>query len=212
MNDNSKILDPATYADPPLSYSEAEVTIPAESVRVGDVLDGNRIASVKSGSKWTYLRDDNNKVLAEVQNRENVTVRRQEATADFSTEQYRARANRVIAERLSSRWGSLRSVQSKLNDDLDKNGTLDPAVLSRLLAVQAELKILDEFVQVASRSTNGEDLVDVQREFADYLSHRLVRESRNKALTRSSSVVVNLLDDVDREAMAEYIEKSRWAF
>lgn len=209
---NTTILDPQTYADPQVSYVETQVSIPAENVRVGDIMDGVRVSSVKSGSKWTYLRDDTNKVLAEVQNREEVTVTRQEPTADFSAEQYRMRANRTMAEKVASRHGSLKAVQSKLNQDLDKNAFVDTDMLARLLQEQAHLKVLDEFVQVASRAQDGEDLVDVMREFADYLTHRLVRENRHKAITRSNNMLSNLLEDVEKEAMAEFIEKSRWVF
>lgn len=209
------ILDPSSYADPVVSYSETEITIPAENIRAGDVLveGGTRVASVKSGSKWTYLRDENEKVVAEIQNRDEVKVRRQEPTPEFSTEQYRARANRVLAERITARYGSLKAVQAKINEDLEKDGFVDYSVVSRLLQVQAESKILAEFAEVASRSgENGEDLVDVMREFADHLTHRLVREGRQSALMRDQSVVANLMVDVNREAMAEFVEKARWAF
>lgn len=209
---NDKILDPATYAEPSVSFAETEVTVPAEQVRVGDIHEGIKVSSVKSGSKWTYLRNDGGKVIAEVQNREPVKVTRREATPDYSAEQLRMRANRALAERLAGRYGTLKSVQARLNEDLDKNGALDYSALSRLLQVQADLKILNEFVDVAQRSTDGEDLVDIMREFADHLAHRLVRESRNKSISRSPNMLANLIEDVERDSMAEFIEKSRWAF
>lgn len=213
MNDTkTKILDPATYAEPEVDYTETEVAVPSQDIHPGDIRNARKVANVKHGSKWTYLYDDAGKTIEEVKKGDVVTVVRREPTNEFTTVQYRARINRGIAERLTNRGGSVRAVQAKVNEDLDKHGAIGADTLNRLLTVQAELKILNELAVVATRAEEGEDLVDVQREFADHLTNKLVRDTRQRSLSRTGTAVQNLLEDADRDAMAEFIERVRWAF
>lgn len=208
-----KIMDPATYEEPEVSYNETELSVPAEGVRPGDLRNNKEVASVRTGSKWVYLQDSSGKTIEEVKKGDEVTVVRRELTPESATMQYRARANRAIAEKLVGRKGPLAAVQAKINEELEKYGAVSVPTLARLLVVQAELQLLNELAASVSRAGEGEDLVDVQRDFAEHCTHKLVRDTRQRSLSRSGGTMVErVLEDADRDAMAEFIERVRWAF
>lgn len=209
---SDKILDPGMYVEPEPKYIETEIAVLAQDVRPGDLRNGREIASVKSGTKWTYLYDSQGKTIDEVKIGDVIPVIRREVSAEDAVSQYRARINRDIAEKLAGRNGPLRALQNKVNEDLEQRGGVDFATISRLIQVQAELKILNELAVAATRAGEDEDLVDVQRDFAEHLTHKLVRDTRQRILTRTGTCVQNLLEDADRDAMADFIERVRWAY
>lgn len=209
MSNMQKILNPATYSDPEVSYVETEVSVPADSIRPGDIRNEREVAAVKSGSKWIYLTDAEGKTIEEIQKGESVTVLRREPTPESATRAYRAQANRAIAEKLIGRTGPLKAVQAKVNEELDKYGAVQYSTLARLLSVQAELRLLNELAAAVSRAEEEEDLIDVQRDFSEACTHRLVREAKRRSV---STLMERAMEDADREAMGEFIERVRWAF
>lgn len=205
----SNLLE-ADFSAPEIIRETVITEMAAREVRKGDVVKGHTIAETKSGPKWTYLRNANGKLILEVGSDVVVEVSRQVETKDSVAAQTRSMRNRAIAQKLSMRANALASAQVQMNDELNKYSQVSYSALTNLLEAQANLKVWNQFAGAAASAEDGQDLVDVKKELIEYLTTRLVQNVR--ALSRSTSVTSNLIEDCDREAMGRFIEDSRWSF
>ena len=214
---NNAIIDPATYAQPETEYKTVQLTVRADQVRAGDVrlkTQGNRtvtreVAEVKVGTKWVYLRDAQGKTIDELPLEAGVLVQRTQQTEDSAQAQHRAYQNRKLAQTLAGRSDGVQSALARVTEQITEYGAADYNAISGLLAAQAQLKVHNELVGMAL-TEKYEDLVAAAHAFAERLKNQLVQDVRHRALSRSTSVVSNLLEDCDREAMAKFIDDMRW--
>lgn len=216
MNSNSALV-------PHQSESRLQIaTVKATEVRPGDIVKGKVVESVRSGPKWTYLRDGAGKTIREARNETSLEVQRlvvpgvsETASGtplvDVSIEERRNVANTILEQKVATRKAIFEEMKTKVVEEMEENEFVSPATLGILLTAQADLKIMNEFADLVMMSPAGQDLVGLQKEFAQRLIDRLVSGTQNRAIVRQeASVVSHLVDDCEREAMARYIESAHW--
>lgn len=193
-------------------------TVKATAVRVGDSIKGKVVASIKSGTKWTYFRDADDKAIAEARHTDAVTVERVvrrntkvEEPHEISAEEMRAHANRAIDQKVKNRRAVFDGISKKVSTELAQQGYLSPQTLGILLTAQADLRLMDEFAALVDFTASSADLVGLQKEFAQRLIDRLVASTQNSTIVHNEeSAVTRLMDDCEKESMARYIESARW--
>jgi hypothetical protein len=196
-------------------------TVKVSTVRPGDIVKGRVVAGVKSGTKWTYLRDSSDKVIAEVRNdgsiaverkvRKNQKVAEPVATSEPSVEEMRAHANAAIEQKIKTRRTVFDEISTKAAKEMSQQGFLSPQTLGILLTAQADLRLMEEFSALVDFTASSSDLVTLQKEFAQRLIDRLVAGMQNSTIVRQEeSSVTRVMDECEKESMARFIENARW--
>ena len=211
MNAN-EIFTEATYVQPVPEYDYNEIEIAAKDVKVGDLLNNGTVTEVKIGRKWAYLTVQFPMMtkVAEIELQVVVRVARKTRTEDSSALARRAYTNGEISKIVTQRAGATDAALAAVAADISRCGAAGYNELSNLMAAQAKRALLTEFVGF---STNGhavfEDAVAAKQAFIEVLKARLASDTF-RALSRSTSVVSNLLDDVRRETELRFVADSRW--
>jgi hypothetical protein len=214
MNEN--LLNEARYTAE-REYVDVQKTVAISSVQVGDRRGDRKVANVKTGRLNTELLDADGKRIDYFRNETGVLITRTEETAESRELQERMRRNRSILASVLSRGMVQEKARESFNEYLAEYGTVEPGRLANLLQANAEYKVWEDFARIAERvqeaDYNGDfegDLVDLMARFADQLRDRLLQPFGFRALSRSTGVVHNLVEDVEREAIAKFLDSLRW--
>lgn len=196
-------IDPDSYTCPEPVYEDATLKIRAELVRYGDKVEGLGVATETIvARRWVHIAyGDGQKV--QLDRDQEVTVVRHLQTQASRDAGYRAWTNRRLAERLVARKDLVEDALDSMGVAVASDGYASPSVIAEYLQAQAESRLLNELAGLAAKG-DYEDLLEAAREFAEILKDRLIQDP-HRALSRSSSVVHNLLEDCDREAWTQFI-------
>lgn len=210
------IFDIAQYESVTAVKTLQEVTVRVEHVKVGDTYLGTPVTEVKVGRKWVYLTAQGATRVwkSEIEIGTTVLVERQTETEESAQARHRAWASYEVCDGIAKAQGNVDSALATLNDRVATYGAADDRAFAGLMQAQATNKIVREFVQFATHESNAhlEDAAAARDAFiAEVLVPRLSR-SNFRALSRSTSVLDNLLEDVDREAVQRFIDTVRWGF
>lgn len=208
------ITDPAHYdklGDIPLEYDVRVEEVAARYVQQGDILANHTVGEVKRGTKWADISDTEGKRILRVPLSDLVSVERQYPTEESVNARGRAHRNERIARALATRTDQIQEALDKLNKHYAEYGYLRHWEVEPLIAAAAEEKVWRRFVSAVSHYEEQEDfegdLVDVVEEFKEHLKEGLTGEYRHRALSRSTSIVSNLMDDCDTAAEAAFVNK-----
>lgn len=213
MNAN-EIFTEATYAWLDSEYDFAELEMSAKAVKVGDLLNNGTVTAVKTGRKWAYLTVQFPTLtkVVEIELNEVIRVSRRTQTQASVLADRRVYANRVIAKRVTERAEGTDEALANVAHEISEYGAAGYNSLSNLMAEQAKRALLNEFVGFATRQPDlFEDAYAAKLAFIEVVKDRLASDSF-RALSRSTSVVSNLLDDVRRETELRFVADSRWDY
>lgn len=223
------LLDEASYPDPEEEYETYDVTTTASGVQRGDVilLDcvETMVGRTSTGTKWTELfktRTDHK--IMRVPNHTEITVTRRRATDTYRDASQRADANRRIARNVAADLGDpnmtaateVRLGLEKCIEKLDQGWLLQSNDIREIVTAQATAKIRAQWIDAVQYVASGGredfngDLIDLLDEFIADLKNRLVQMQSSFALSRSTSVIENVMTDTDMWAIAQFIDQARW--
>lgn len=217
-NPNAGLLDPESYVEPEPEFIWLEHDVLVEQVQPGNRLLEWIVGERKTGPKWTTLLTDDGKKIARLTNGTTVQVERQQMTEPNREERRRARRNQALLERLQTRNNGVAAARERMDKQLNEHGYADSYRVAALLDAQALNAVWAEFesyaLAVSAEGFEGSfrgDLVDLEELFCNRLRAKLCEPSTNRALSRNGSVVENLLNDCQREAMATFLDTWRWS-
>lgn len=212
MSENTVDLLAATEAaEPETTRDEIVVQVlPIKDVRLGDTVEEQVVANKTTGPKWTVLENAEGKRITRLENDVEVSAIRTEKTQEFLQSNRRYLKNEQIRETLSGLGSATQVALEKVTVDIDFNGYADYGSISALLAAQAGDRVLSQVSLMAQHAKAGQDLLDIYEMAVERFKDILASDYRNRALSRSTSVVSNLLEDCEKEAMAEFINRAQW--
>ncbi len=182
-------------------------TICAGDVRKGDDLQGRIVAETKVGSKWTSIRDDDGKLIIRCLSDQHLEVSREEKT----DEEKKAERHEYAVESLRKYHDTATakdpvSMLRAMADEADgKNWrrAFDWSNGASFLKAQAEWNVVMSCEY--SRASLVEKGVDEDTALLAAYGHRLFPEAGSydyprDPLSKSTSVISNILDDLDTVA------------
>ena len=200
------------------TYERVEVK--AEDLKIGDltILTRTEITKVDVKVKFVYTTTSGG---ADGRSEIGTTMavwRETQESKDVRIEaEYRARRNKQIREwfGIYQERSRTKAVQAKINDQLSRDGGLvDDWTVSQLLTAQAEDKVsarVHRAIQVFDEKTAegthhpAADLVGVVELVAERFRDELI--SGMRGLSRSTSTIHNAMEDGDRAAQAEFLDR-----
>ena len=208
-----------------IEIPEAEYRTEISKVELQDVKKGDTLVtgaqspvnvhSVKVGTKWVELRDVIGKLILRAEVGTEVSVARDVETDESKERRLRARKNEMIRKAVAER--DVNSAQKKalavINKAVEEGYIVSSFQTADLIAAQAEDKVYDRLGAYITNNV-GRELEDgtVIDETAAYEAYRESLKERllgsydlTRGLSRSTSVVSNLMDDAEREATVEFI-------
>lgn len=210
------IFDAERYATVESVKVPTDTVVKAEQAKVGDVYKARPVVEVKVGRKWVYVTvaDEVGRTAHEFPMGAEISVVRNVETQESIVARRRAWESFDIAERVTKRAEATNAALAAVTEAVTTRGYADGRVLGGLMQAQAMLRVLDEFVGFSTHESNAHlaDAAAARDAFiAEVLVPRLQR-STFRALSRSTSVMDNILEDVDREAIQRFIDSVRWGF
>ena len=212
------LKNPDSYPYPDTQWARYEEEVRADAVWKSDgiVLEHGikPAAEVKTGTKWTHITDKNGATILRVERDAIVKVLRRHETAESREAYRRAERNRRLCEQLTTYGQSLERARRKLDKELDEYHYVDYSALGDLMEAQAERRLWARFEATVNHFQKKDDftgdLVDVFDEYAEGLKQQLVEKYRHRSLSRSTSIVSNLLQDVETEVIASFLSSLKW--
>lgn len=198
------------------------VTVLASLVHVGDIIATGAerdtiVHSVKVGTKWVELRNNIGKLIMRVEAATELTVGREFETDESKAARERAFRNEAIRKSVAKKDVNSNTLKAlaALTEQAEKGYIADSFKTSALLAAQAEDKVADGFGAFVTNNVGrvnketGEviDETAAWEAYIEVLKERLLGRSYDmtRGLSRSTSVVSNVMDDAEREATVEFV-------
>jgi hypothetical protein len=207
------ILNPDSYPEPETEYELVEEEVTARLVHKGDTLNYREVAKVKNGTKWTDITDKDGDMIVRVPIDEKLFVTRKRETEASRARTTRAMNNRSMAKKLAKWEPSAPAAFSKMSEHMDKGWMVDYSPLATFMEAQAEDQVMRRFKQAAEFLNKKDDfdgdLVAAHEAFCDDLRADFMKSYNHTAISRSSNQMANLLQDVQREAQAKFLD---WAW
>lgn len=209
------------YPDVEPEYEYREVETMIASVNRNDIVGSSTVASSKTGTKWTELFTASGVKICRRLNTDPVTVSRRFETEESLKARERAQWNQGIARNLKdhvhqTEFDIMASTTAKLEECLEvtKMGyMLDYQKIGSLMETQATAKVHANFVQAMVHEASKDDDRDLATLLEEYLVHlkdQLANKYSQRAISRSSNMVSNLMEDVDNSAIAHFIDQAKW--
>lgn len=204
---------------PEAEYRTEISKVELQDVRKGDTLVTGaqspvNVHSVKVGTKWVELRDVIGKLIIRAEVGTEVSVARDVETEESKERRLRAKKNEMIREAVAKR--DVNSAQKKalavINKAVEEGYQVSSFQMADLLAAQAEDKVYDRLGAFITNNVGREiedkvwDEVDAYEAYRETMKERLLGSyDMTRGLSRSTSMVSNLMDDAEREATVEFI-------
>lgn len=201
------------------------LTVKIEDVHKGDTFaraDKERVVhAVKLGTKWVELRTEDGMLIIRQQVGTVVPVAREVETDESKARRQRALKNETIRKSLDKRetQHATKKATAKIQEKLEKGYLIDSFTMSKLIAGQAEDKVYDLLahrMESVGRELEDGTIVDetfVYERFVEEMKERLIGGyDLTRGLSRSTSVVSNVMDDAEREAIVEFIRHGKLFF
>ena len=203
------------------------ITVKATEIRRNDFLLGRRgqgggqplVKKVEPKVKWVYVTDTNDKVWEFPKDQDNVMVMRETeasrmARVEADHREYRNEKIQKWFDKFESRRHTL-AAQAKINEILSNEGALvDDWNMRGFIEAQAsdkvEARVHHALEFYFRKQEEGEsvaaDLVEMVEKIADDVKDSLFSEY-NSGLSRSTSVVENVMEDADRAAKGRFAKE-----
>lgn len=195
------------------------------TVKIEDVLKGDTFAragkekvvhAAKLGTKWVELRDEQGVLIIRQQVGTTVPVAREVETDESKARRQRALKNETIRKSVAKRNVNTATTKAlaKINEQVAKGYTISSFEMSDLIAAQAEDRVYDRFTAFVTNNVGrvNEETGEVVDETAAMEAYREILKDRligafdlTRGLSRSTSVVSNIMDDAEREATVEFV-------
>lgn len=211
-----KLTDPKRYPEPETEYDAIDVDIVARTILLGDELrPAGKVTRVTRGNKYMTAFVENDVQILRVVLDDTITVTRHRETPESRERYARWSLNReLVMDLAKDHRAGLTKAQSMLNDYLNEYHYVDYQRIGAIMEEQAEYGVWVRFAQAVEycekQDDFGGDLVTVFDDYCDELKKHLLNRYSHRAISRSSNVLSNLIDDVDREAMAIFLDRNRW--
>lgn len=203
------------------THYTASVDVAVEDVRRTDELmdrsENLRIANaIKRGPKWIEVRDADAKLIVRAERGTTVTVGRKFETRESIEAKKEARATELLEGCIRDREVEMRKAQAKLNARLDQYGQVDYSEIGNLMTAQADNKVWARFEAVVegaksdSHPLHGETLVGIYNRMVQQFREDAFPSYGGNAMSRSTNVLSNLMEDLDRDAIARFVNVLRW--
>ena len=178
------------------------LTVPAAQVCNGDIINGAKntrdVRNIKIGTKWAEYRDADGGLIAKMDRQTTVSVEREQRTeAERKADALRSRERRIKGW-LDNAEQAFVDALAKFNESATAYPVSSHSAYENMLTAQADRAIAVQIKGYAEHQSLS--LVDAfdrwatrQRETYTTATHM------HRALSRSSSVVSNLIEDVQRE-------------
>lgn len=191
-------------------------TVRISAVRKGDnVVNSGLVAGTKNGPAWTVLTFEDTAVKPlRLRNDEMVTVARLEKTEEEKAAEMVEMKILMANNARTSAYAALEKATAKLSENA-ANAAVNYSVLEQFLLAQASAKVWHKIDDMVGFPQNlNLSLDEVVDKFVTIAKARMFESHYGSALSRSTSVVSNLLDDVDRDALMKFFQfrDARWSF
>lgn len=177
-------------------------TIAVSAIRKGDRIEtGNGVtepvAHSKRGTKYLTFTDANGALVARMDLGTTAAVQRVQDTKEEQAAAWRRRRVERIADWLTT--DDLTGAIEKMTERITKGGYHNNHdVYDAVLYAEAETQI-KRTVQNLLDSNEGFDPADAFDQWSEYAKKNYMNRYNHRALSRSTSVTSNLIDDVQRE-------------
>lgn len=205
-----------------------DYVVKAHTVRKGDIIDREGVESnadaIKSGPKWTEVRDADGKLILRIPNETDVLISRVESTEEEREAQRRARRNESIVNWLDDYQLAWDAAQAKFSEEIKGGYEVDRYnfAYSRLAHAQAEHSIKSAIIAAKhgmqkqadqKHRDTGEpkhvvDWVEAFEVWRDRALEDLIDRFRGDS--RSTSQISNVLEDIQHETVAKIAGRRRF--
>lgn len=204
--------------------------IEARIVKKGDRVSGRVVETRKTGSKWTELREVDGTLILRTLNEDPISVAREVPTDEERAAQaaeieaeVRAKNNAAIGSWVESMTdGYAETMQKHLADLLERYSTYSSYEGMMQTEAMHKIAIHVKSVYETSRSEDrnraywdeiGEvDWVKAYELWAEDAKEKLLDRWSSRVFSRSTSVISNLLEDVERAATLEVLDAMRYGY
>lgn len=197
-------------------------TVNVEDIRKNDVIEGATVRATHTAHKYVHVYFDGIKKADRYEIGDTVTVERQQMTESERVERHRAVALKWAQEIFDQKVNTTPAdVMQDLMDKFHRHQTNHPdynellswSNLPRVMEFQAERQVWLRVKYTLDRLTNkyGESKVDLLTAVASVYMHcqRQLTERHQSPLSRSTSTLSNIFEDLENWAYSEFIDKAR---
>lgn len=209
------------YPAPVDIYEDVVETIQAWRVWPGMEVSGRKVATKKAGTKWIVFRDADDNLIKRVELDSMVTVKRRKLTEASARAEHRHEANMTLVRELEKGIPQdLEDAVRKLSKTVIDKGYLPSYTdIGDILEAASRRKVLAQWFQAVEFQASPEckdrhdgDLLDFHRAYVAELTKASVMYAhQHRAISRSTNMVSNLMDDCDMEATVQFINR-HWGF
>ena len=194
------------YAFPEAEYAEVQRTIRADAIRSGMRLDGRSVERVRFGTKWITPFDSDGKEIGKFNPESTVEVVERVQTPESVRVGRRVAGNRALAAEIKRNRARADEAMEKFTASTAEYGRADEWEYAALMSAQTARWIWENLVTLAETNSDpAADLVSLHATMAEDFQREVNRKS-SRALNRSSSILSNLMGDVEVAEMIRFIE------
>lgn len=188
------------------------IEVQAIAVRQYDVVQFRVVGSIKSGTKWTELRDLEGNLIRRLPSGDIILVERQVETEESKKARTRATMNEMIARKVDSFVPGSAAILEKMQTEVAAGRMISSFDYEKLFSTQADDQIMLQFVHAVKHNL-GEvtDHVDILDAFKKDLVKRLAHKAQF-ITNRSTSACSNLIADHEVAAIASFLDRGAYGF
>lgn len=201
----------AHTARPGFEIKTVETTV--ENVRKGDIIGGAtagwKVETVKVGTKWVELRDADGKLIVRTEVGAQIDVEREIETEESIKARETARATKQLQEMVD---GSQADVDRALKSYTEyvTNNPFNISDPSGVMMAQASHHELQRIASILDGNDKASTLLEAAEIWKRQTVKDLTGRFSTRALSRSTSVMSNLSEDIEREAKLILLDKLEW--
>lgn len=212
-------FNPDDYPEVDAEYEDFSVQINAKYAMKGDRFEGGNaeFGKITNGHKYTTIFDKDGRQLWRGELYDIITVVRTRETSESRERTRRVDSNRRIIREVQKADldRRLNAAVEKIQKEVSEYHFVDDRYVGSLLTAQAERRVWAHFLQAAEYVQTSDDHtgdpVSFLEEYLNELKNQLIKQyPYNRALSRSTSVLSNLYEDVEAEAIADFIDGTKW--
>lgn len=195
-----------------------QLTVLAKDVQKGDIIvtagKARTVGDLKVGRKNVELFDENAKSVFYAPLDSEVRVTREVETEESKTARLEESKNRLIQKDIERHQAGAYTAAQKVANDILQYGKTDSFALTNLISFQATDQVWAEWIKAHNYMTSeerGEERKSSSQALELFVAGKakdVVRKASYGLLSRSTSVVSNVMEDAELAAWAEFVDQA----
>lgn len=177
-------------------------------LKVKDVNDSwRKVREIKRGYKYTTFVDDAGDTILRVENGAQVETQRKTMTKASIKAEERRRQNVKVMEQIEAARTAVQRALDEIQEEVNKGHMLQSYYIDNLMIQNAASGLWLWVADVLeNESTETKDPVAAYKIVRKGIKQRMLGRYEHRSLSRSTSVTSNLMEDVDMDQRAQFID------